>query len=480
MSKISKISLSIALIWGGVSSLQAQECIDGLSGSNLCNQVNQYAFVPSTSLDLAFVIMNDNWGWVSPTTGKEYALQGGSNGTYFFDVTVPNAPVFLGKLPTHDSEILWRDIKVYQNYAFIVAESSAHGMQVFDLTQLESLDNVPVVFEETTHYPGFGNAHNIAINEETGFAYAVGSNTFSGGLHFVNIQDPLNPLAAGGFEQDGYTHDVQVVSYIGPDQTYAGREIAFASNENSVTIVDVSVKNDPQLVAREEYPGSAYAHQGWLTEDHRYFLMNDELDESTFGHNTRTYVWDVQDLDNPVLLGFHESAIPSIDHNLYVRGNYCYQANYTGGLRVLQINDAASVDLEEVAYYDIIPDNDNIQFTGSWNIYPYFPSGTMILSNMYQGMHILQPDFEVVTNAIDESKEVSINVYPNPASEVVRIKGTGIRNQQLLVHDITGKLVHRSRQITGDEDVLELNTASWPAGIYLLRTGSATERLIVR
>ena len=86
-------------------------------------------------------------------------------------------------------------------------------MQVFDLKQLLTIDPVdmPVEFSNTAHYNGFGNSHNIVINEDTGFAYGVGTNTFSGGLHFVDISDPANPTAAGGFNGDGYTHDAQCV-----------------------------------------------------------------------------------------------------------------------------------------------------------------------------------------------------------------------------------------------------------------------------
>ena len=94
----------------------------------------------------------------------------------------------------------WRDVKVYQNHAFVVSEASGHGMQVFDLTQLRDVSkSSPVTFSETAHYDGFGNAHNIVINTESGYAYGVGTQTFSGGPHFINIQDPTNPVGEGGY-----------------------------------------------------------------------------------------------------------------------------------------------------------------------------------------------------------------------------------------------------------------------------------------
>ena len=148
----------------------------------------------------------------------------------------------------------------------------------------------------------FGNAHNIAINEETGYAYVIGSNDCSGGLHMINIQSPSNPTYSGCYSQDGYTHDTQCVIYEGIDQEYVGRELCFSSNEDTVTVTDVTDKSNPITVSINGYQGAEYTHQGWLTEDHRYFLVNDELDELYAGVTTTTYIWDLQSLENPTLI----------------------------------------------------------------------------------------------------------------------------------------------------------------------------------
>jgi len=183
---------------------------------------------------------NDSWGWTDSTNGKEYALVGLDNGTAFIDISDPVNVVYLGKLPTHTSPSIWRDIKVYNNYAFIVSEAGGHGMQVFDLTRLRNVANPPETFTEDAHYNAFGSAHNIIINEETGFAYAVGTGTYNGGAHFINITNPLNPTPAGGYAGSGYTHDAQVIIYDGPDADYQGQEIYVGSNENQVVIVNVT------------------------------------------------------------------------------------------------------------------------------------------------------------------------------------------------------------------------------------------------
>ena len=364
---------------------------------------------------------NDIWGWTDPLDNKEYALVGRSDGTAFVDVTDPVSPVYLGFLNSETGSTAWRDIKVYADHAYIVSDNNgSHGMQVFDLTQLRTVVGPPVSFSETTHYGGFAEGHNIAINQATGFAYVVGSETFSGGMHFIDITDQVNPTAAGGFSADGYTHDTQVVTYAGVDTAYSGREIAFNSNEDTLTIVDVTNKSTPMQLSRTGYPNDAYTHQGWLTEDHAYFLSGDELDERNNSsiNFTRTHLWDVADLDAPIYLGFYEASVQSIDHNLYIHNGLVYAANYTTGLRVLDHSDIANSNLTEVAYIDTHPSKDSLtSFDGAWSSYPFFASGTVIIGDRDEGLivvRLLQADL-AVSGVVD---------VPDPAMEGSQIDYT--------------------------------------------------------
>ena len=224
-----------------------------------------------------------------------------------------------------------------------------------DLTRLRTI-TTPQTFTADALYREFGPAHNIAINEETGFAYAIGSNTCRGGPHIVDIQAPKSPTEAGCVSQDGYTHDTQCVVYRGPDEEYQGREICFSSNEDTLTIVDVTDKDNPVQISRKGYSGAQYSHQGWLTEDQRYFLLDDELDESSgTDKRTKTYIWDLADLTNPLHTGVYTSPATAIDHNQYIKGKYSYQANYQAGLRILDIGEVASADLTEVGLLRHLP-----------------------------------------------------------------------------------------------------------------------------
>lgn len=307
------------------------------------------------------------------------------SGVAFVDISVPADPFYLGKLPVHAGKSSWCDVKTYNDHAYIVTEDDLQGLQVFNLNLLKEVTS-PTLFEETTHVNVFGNAHNIAINEESGYAYVVGSNKCNGGLLMFNLESPLNPTEEGCFSSDGYTHDVQCVNYNGPDSTYSGKEICFASNEDTVTIVDVTNKENLIQISRTTYTGSRYTHQGWLTEDHKYFLFNDELDEYQTGVKTTTWVMNVENLSTPVLKGKYTHDTNAIDHNLYIKNNKVYEANYRAGLRVLEIGNLEEAELTEVAYFDVYGLDDNARFNGAWSSYPFFESGNVIISSIEGGL----------------------------------------------------------------------------------------------
>ncbi|MGB2305377.1 MAG: choice-of-anchor B family protein [Flavobacteriaceae bacterium] len=337
---------------------------------------------------------NDSWGWTDSESGKEYVLMGLDNGTAFIDISTPDQPVFLGKLNTATVPSTWRDIKVFQDHAFIVSEAESHGLQVFDLTRLRNPTEVQN-FTADARMIGFGSAHNIAINEASGFAYVVGSDLYQGGPAFIDINDPTNPTLVGGFEDESYTHDAHILIYDGPDTKYQGKEILFGSNSdggenNQLIIVDVTDKSLPKLISKTTYSNGGYTHQGWLAEDHQYFYLGDELDEYRFGNRSKTLVFDLEDLDNPVLHHTYLGTTAAIDHNGYTRGNSFFLANYTAGFREIDIQNIGSKEMEEVGFFDTFPEHDNTSFDGVWNVYPYFDSGIIVISDSNSGLFLVK------------------------------------------------------------------------------------------
>jgi choice-of-anchor B domain-containing protein len=467
--------LSTALIFTTVFVLAQTPCVSGDAGGYDCSGYDLMSHMPLSVFNTSGA--NDSWGWTDPDDGKEYVLMGLENGTAFIDISDPVNPIYLGKLATATDVTIWRDIKTYNNFAFIVSEASGHGMQIFDLTHLRNVNNPPVTFTEDAHYSGFSNAHNIVINEATGYAYAVGTNTFGGGVHFVNIQDPLNPVAAGGFSADGYTHDAQVVTYIGPDADYTGSEIYIGSNGSGqiVSIVDVTNKSNPQGISSPTYPNAGYTHQGWLTEDHRYFLLGDEFDESNMGFNTRTIVFDVTDLDNPVLTYEYFGATPAIDHNGYVKGNEYYLSNYAAGFRVIDISDIANDNMVETGYFDTYQANNDVSYNGVWNVYPYFESGNIMINDRSGGFFLVRSS---LLNTNDFSTTNAFAVYPNPASDELTIKSNGDLISSVSIADVVGKVLFAEANL--NSEINNIDISSFSAGIYFVNINNILTKKVIK
>lgn len=410
LNQINQLQAQIKYLHKNLNIIPANECIDGYAGGYECMGIDLMSIVNLQQLNATMA--NDCWGWTDMETGSEYAIIGLDNGTMFIDITIPNQPVILGKLPTQTVNSSWRDIKVSGHYAYVVSEAENHGMQVFNLNHLRNTSNY-TIFSPDSYYDGFGNAHNIAINEDSGFAYVVGSQTYNGGANFIDISDPENPTSAGGYSARGYSHDAMVVNYNGPDLDYKGREIYFGSNENEVVIVDVTDKSNPTFISSIQYSQTQYTHQGWLTNDHKYFFVGDELDEVYNGTNTRTIVLDFSNLDEPVIHFEYISPHAVIDHNGYTVGDLFYLASYTGGLRILDLQNVKSKEISEKYFFDTYieqesqpkisafstafdDDHDNPRkgneplFDGAWSVYPFYKSRTIIVSDISGGLFVLK------------------------------------------------------------------------------------------
>ena len=352
---------------------RAIPCENGKIKDFECQNVELLAYLPKDSLGQS--VGADLWGWHDSTTGREFAILGGES-TAFVEVTDPLNPKYLGILrPRAGSENhSAQSVKVYKHYAFIGYEGTDHGIQVFDLTQLRDVKS-PMEFKETVHYDSIANTHTITLNQETGFAYVNGSNTCGGGLHMIDVRTPTTPTFVGCYAEEqtgragtGYVHDAQCVIYRGPDQQYKGREICVNYAETGISIADVTDKQNPKTISVANYPNVGYTHQGWFTEDQRYIYLNDEFDEGTVGQ-TRTIGFDLNDLDDPVVVTEFLNTTTDTDHNLYIRGRYMYQGNYGAGMRIIDVADPKN--LKEVGYLTNVG--------SAWGTYPFFKNDVVAL-----------------------------------------------------------------------------------------------------
>ena len=416
---------------------------------------------------------NDCWGWAKD--GREFVLFGRSDGTSIVEITDPVNPVMIANVPTASVPSLWRDIKVIGDFAYIVSEAGEHGLQIVDLSSVPSLAPMSEL-EVVTHYTEFGSAHNVVANPTTGFIYGVGTDTFGGGLHIVDVSEPASPNLVGSWEEQ-YIHDAQVVVYDGEDNDYNGREIAFVfSGFSGCHIVNVEDKTDCYTISSLVHPEFVYPHQGWLTEDHRFVLMNDEMDEAAgITETTRTWVFDVQDLDNPEVIGYHEGSLSVTDHNLYTHQGKVYQANYYAGLQVLDILDAAGLGFEQVASFDTNPfSNQTGTSGGAWSVYPYFESGNIAISTQSH-LFIVAPSGGTI--GVGEAwEEPAMSVRQE--GDVVHITCTGYHEEDLMVFDAAGRLQAEWLAMAGT--TMSWMVEDWSPGVYVIRgSGGLQHRFIV-
>jgi len=357
---------------------------------------------------------NDCWGYVTPM-GKEIAIIGLQKATGFVDVTDPVNPVIIGTFSSPSS--LWRDIKVIGTTAYAVTEGgqgeNANHIQMFDLS---NADNGTIGDLGFATFGGAGSSHNIIANPDSGYIYRVGGGS-NLGLRAYGVGangapgNATNP-SQQGVQSDLYVHDAQVVTYdSGP---YAGREIAFlcsgfgnGSSDTRLRIYDVTDKNNMFELDNVVYPGRAYCHQGWLSEDKKYFYMDDELDEGANVSTTTMHIFNVQDPANAFYVKGWTNGNTSRDHNLYVKGHYIYASNYRSGLRIHDISDPENP--VEVAWIDTYPADDGTGYDGSWSNYPFFPSGNVIISDIEQGLVIVRPDLNVLNVSVDVSLPSTIS-----------------------------------------------------------------------
>jgi choice-of-anchor B domain-containing protein len=315
---------------------------------------------------------------------------------------------------------MWREIRGYEHYMIIGSEARDHGIQIFDMRKLLHLSPAhPKTFSNDEDLTGLftdlpaGRTHNVVINEETGFAYAVGAlpsnNDCASGLIFIDLKDPSNPISPGCDPQDGYVHDAQCLIYRGPHKSYRGREICYAYDVDQLTIFDVTDKKSSKVLSRTKYKDSekSFTHQGQVTNRNwqNYLLLDDEMDEEFkvgMAKNQRpvTYIFDISDLTAPKLTGHWKATRKGIDHNQYVWGNRTYQSNYGLGLNVIDISsipeDPTGGSVKKLGHFDIYPEDDHLpgggiaDYYGSWSSYAGFESGYIFINSIERGGYVVK------------------------------------------------------------------------------------------
>lgn len=402
-----------------------------VAGAFASNGVELKSWLPLNTLSTGATSGNSCWGHVS-RTGREYAIIGTSDGTAFVDISNPAAATLKAFKPGPTS--LWRDMRVYNNYCYSASEGGS-GLQVFDMSLLDTTGEVSLVNTITAPTTTTAATHTLAIDTVSGYLYRAGGG--SNGLRIYDIRtNPANPTYVGAWSPI-YVHECQVVTYAsGP---YANRQIAFcfggtnSGNTNpGLYVVDVTNKNAPVQLSYTTYPGARFCHQGWIDGNSRYVYIDDELDEGNTVSVTTTIVMNIENLSNVQYVGKFDNGNPAIGHNMFVRGTKLYQANYRSGMRIFDLA-ASPTNPPEVAWFDSYPGDDGTQFNGLWNVWPFFPSGVVIGSDIERGLFVWRVSGPVA----------NFNLVSTPPATIVPSGGTTI--------DVN--------MVAGDGQTLNLSTA---------------------
>jgi choice-of-anchor B domain-containing protein len=388
----------------------ASVCDNGFAGDHACEDMDLLSHVPLSSFSTNPSAANDVWGFYDVNDDREYAIIGLRNGVGVVEVTDPESPRMVGSLPSQSTA--WRDIKVYQHfnteavrwdsYAYVTADSASVGTMIIDLRSLP--DEISVAATDQTDI----SAHNVylsnvdyslgvALNDVRPYLHIAGSNRQGGSFNTYGLEDPKSPSAVyenSSTSRANYSHDVSsmVLTDERKDtQCIAGGpycEIFFDFNEDNFQLWDKTKNDSPSRLSMTSYQNVAYVHSGWYTEDKQVVLVHDELDEMDYNLNTTVRLFELSDLRNPSLLSTWSGPTGAIDHNGFVRGNRYYMSNYTRGMTVLDISNTA--DPKEVGYFDTFPVSDNTSFNGAWGVYPYLPSGVVLISDISSGLYVVR------------------------------------------------------------------------------------------
>lgn len=396
-----------------LESQQATNCIDGNAAGFACQNISLLAHIPRSQFPSSPSSANDIWGHYDLNTGKEYAIIGLNNGISVVDVTSPEAPVIIGTINGQSTS--WRDIKVFQYfdgdgnrwraYAYATADNVSEGVTIIDLS---GLPNSIVLVQKQTIDASAHNVYisnvdyslNIAQPNTEPLLHITGSNRSSGAFRSYTLLNPENltlsyePVAS---HSSDYTHDASSVlindSRAQSECTNAtanGCNVLLDFNESTLRLWDHSKQQEVVALSNTGYPMAEYTHSGWWTEDKQYVLVHDERDEQVHGINTTLNIFDISSLKRPVLVGTWRGPTRAIDHNGFVRGNHYFMSNYERGLTVLDISQAANP--QQIGFFDTYPVSNNAAFNGAWGVYPFLPSGNILVSDINSGLFILRDD----------------------------------------------------------------------------------------
>ncbi len=352
--------------------------------ANLLGTWSDDSLTPTSWLDSRY---NDVWGTV--INGLEIAIVGSTEGVHFIDVTDPTNPTELAFVEGKavGNQLVHRDYHSYNGFLYTVADEGPSSLQVIDMNNLPA--SVEVIYDSNELLV---QSHNVFIDTTNQILYACNGNGFE--LKLIDITDPANPVSLASYNSASLP-----VSQI--HDMYVRDGIAYLNSAfQGLYVMDFTVPTMPILLGTmTDYPQSGYNHSGWLSDDGDHYYLCDE----THGMDVKTVsVADLSDISVTALFNA-ESNSEQIAHNAIVTGDLLYVSYYYDGLQVFDVSDPDNPVRK--AFFDTFDGVSDGGYQGAWGVYPLLPSGNILLSDMNNGLFVI----ENVENLVDVTLSANVD-----------------------------------------------------------------------
>jgi choice-of-anchor B domain-containing protein len=481
---IGQIGTSPAVAFQAAQSVPSN-CVQGFAGQFPCRNVDFLAKIPLTGFSTRPASAANVWGFVDLNDNREYAVIGLRNGTAVVDVTDPANPREVATIAGNASQ--WREVKIYQYrdtaanryraYAYISTEASGSGLQVIDLSGLPNSVALATTLmdtgrQHTLYVSNIDYATNVALPGAEAFLYVAGSNLNFGAWRVYSLANPASPQLLTAAPAGQYMHDSTslYITDSRASQCEPGHnpcQVLVDFNENTVDLWDVTNKSLPVLLSSTGYPAATYTHSGWPSADQRFLFVHDELEEIRRGLNTQMYTMNLDNLRAPSIVMSYQGTMTTTDHNGYTKGSFYYVSHYRRGLAVFDVSNPNQ--LREVAHLDtfLTPSENSAGTDGAWGVYPFFPSGTVAISDISNGLLLMRPNTASLATSAGQIGFIgtTASVAEFAGTAVVRLQRSGGYTGEVSIQYSTS-----DSTATAGDYTTATGTLTWPAGDTSERT----------
>lgn len=410
---------------------------------NLLFHWNDSSLVGSSIFDNTY---NEIWGLVLDE--KEYAVIGSTDGTHIFDMSDSNLGEQIAFVAgaVQGPQIIHRDYHDYNGYLYIVCDEGPSTLQIVDISTLP--DTFEVVYDSNDL---FSKSHNIFIDTATAKMYSTNGDIYS-------LENPEEPTLLYS-DNILSSHDMYVLN----DTAYINKgNSGFIIADFSQTTLEN--QNHEVLGSLPSYPQQGYNHSGWISKDRNYYIMADE----TWGMDMK--MLDISDFNNIDVVSYISSEVDenSIPHNQIIKGDYLYTAYYHDGLYVHDISDPFNPIL--LAYYDTFVPDHHDSYMGAWGVYPFLPSGKILLSDMQTGLYVFDVDYSNPLSTFNDIEYQELLSYPNPVNDELNVLNSNHQEFDVSLFNVTGQLIYQLKTFND----LKIDVANFDSGTYILKVQSPT------